>query len=106
MIINVDLTGAGTTIGLVEPENCARFHVEARGGDPEALAAALSAAGVGHLLPSGEAMINTQAIGRMAEGRVPADWDDHFAAMLRYAEGKGWLDDAGEAIQAHIEWVT
>ena len=46
MIIDVDLTGAPTAIELLQPEDCARFHVEARGGESEALAAALSAADV------------------------------------------------------------
>lgn len=35
----------------------------------------------------------------MAGGNVPADWEDNFEAMLQYAEGKGWLDDAGEAVE-------
>ena len=106
MIIDVDLTSAPTVIELLKPEDCTRFHVKARGGDPEALAAELSAAGVGRLLPTGEAMIDPRAVRRMAEGRVPADWDNHFDAMLQYARRKGWLDEAGEAIQAHVEWTT
>ena len=106
MIIDVDLTSAPTAIELLKPEDCTRFHVEARGGDPKALAAEQSAAGVGRLLPAGEAMIDIRAVRRMAEGRVPADWDDHFDGMLQYARGKGWLDETGEAIQAHVEWTT
>jgi hypothetical protein len=106
VIIDVDLTSAPAAIELVKPGDCTRFHMEARGGDPEVLAAALAAAGVGRLLPSGEAMIDTQSVRRWAEGRVPADWDDHFDAMLRYAKGKGWLDDSGESLQAHVEWAT
>ena len=105
MIIDVDLTGAGPAIQLVEPEDCGRFHVAARGGDPEALAAALSAAGVGRVLSSGDTMIETEAVRRMAEGTVPADWKDQFDGMLQYAKGKGWLDETGEAIQAHVEWI-
>jgi hypothetical protein len=26
--------------------------------------------------------------------------------MLAYAGSKGWMDDAGTAIQAHVEWTT
>ena len=106
MIIDIDLTSARAIIELVKPEDCKRFHVAARGGSPEALADALAEAGLGRLLPSGEAMVDTQAVRRMAEGRVPADWGDQFDAMLQYARGKGWLDDTGEAMQAHVEWVT
>jgi hypothetical protein len=105
VIIDVDLTGEAALVELVEPEDCKRFHVAARGGDAAALAAALSAAGVGRLLPSEEAMIDTSAVRRMATGRVPESWDEDFAAMLKYAESKGWLDETGATIQAHIEWA-
>jgi hypothetical protein len=40
----------------------------------------------------------------MAGGRVGEGWADGFDRMLDYARGKGWLDDAGDAIQAHVEW--
>jgi hypothetical protein len=105
VIIDVDLRDPPATIELAEPEDCKRFHVAARGGDRELLSAALPAHGVGRLLESGEAMIEVAAVRRMAAGRVPGGWDDDFAGMLRYAEGKGWLDGTGEAIQAHVEWA-
>ena len=103
MIIDIDLTGETAALELVEPEDCKRFHVAVRGGDDEALASALAAEGVGRLLPSGEAMIDTAAVRRMAAGRVGAGWDGDFAAMLEYAGSKGWLDETGGSIQAHIE---
>ncbi len=105
MIIDVDLTGAAAAIELAEPEDCKRFHVAVRGGDAAALGEALTAGGVGRLLPAGEAMIDTAAVRRMAQGQVPAGWDEDFAAMLGYAQSKGWLDDTGEAIRAHVEWA-
>ncbi len=40
----------------------------------------------------------------MAAGRVGDDWADRFAGMLTYARGQGWIDDTGNAIQAHIEY--
>ena len=103
MIIDIDLTGKTPAVELVEPEDCQRFHVAVRGGDDGALASALESEGVGRLLPSGEAMIGTAAVRRMAAGRVEAGWDGDFAAMLEYAGRKGWLDETGESIQAHVE---
>jgi len=105
VIIDIDLTGEPATIELVEPEDCKRFHVAVRGGDQEALGAALASAEVGRLHPTGDAMIDTQAVLRMASGRVPESWEDEFGAMLEYAESKGWIDDTGGAIQAHVEWA-
>jgi hypothetical protein len=106
VIIDVDLTAASAAVSLVEPEDCKRFHVTARGGDAASLAAALEAAGVGRLLPSGETMIEIGAVRRLAAGRVAEGWDDEFAGMLKYAESKGWLDETGTQIQAHVEWAT
>jgi hypothetical protein len=103
VIIDIDLTGETAAVELVEPEDCKRFHVAVRGGDPEAVGAALLSAGIGRLHPSGEAMIDTSAVRRMARGRVAAGWEDEFAAMLEYAGSKGWLDDTGGSIQAHVE---
>ncbi|MEW6476405.1 MAG: hypothetical protein AB1679_29435 [Actinomycetota bacterium] len=105
MIIDIDLTGDHAAIELVEPEDCKRFHVAVRGGDPEALGAALPAHDVGRLLPSGDALIDIGAVRRLAAGRVPEGWDADFAAMVEYAKSKGWLDERGEAIQAHVEWA-
>jgi hypothetical protein len=104
VIIEIDLTGPTAVIALAEPEDCQRFHVAARGGDPAALEAALAVNAVGRLLPTGDALIDTAAVRRMAAGRVPAAWENDFTAMLRYAASKGWLDDSGTAIQAHIDW--
>jgi hypothetical protein len=103
VIIDIDLTGEAPAVELAEPEDCKRFHVRVRGGDDEALGAALAASGTGRLLPSGDAMIEVQAVRRMAAGRVPDGWEGDFAGMLEYAGSRGWLGDAGGAIQAHAE---
>ena len=105
MIIDIDLTGGSPTVQLVEPEDCKRFHVRVKGGDLEALSAALPAQDVGRLLPSGDALIDIDAVRRLAAGRVPDGWEADFAAMVGYAKSKGWLDESGDAIQAHIEWA-
>lgn len=104
MIIEIDLAGETAVIGMAEPEDCKRFHVAARSGDAAALEAALEVNAVGRLLPSGDALIDTAAVRRMAEGRVSPGWDEDFTDMLAYAASKGWLDEAGTAIQAHVEW--
>lgn len=104
MIIDIDLTGEPAGIELEEPEDCTRFHVAVRGADLDALDSVLAAQNLGRLLPSGEALIRIDAVRRLASGRVPDAWNADFDAMVGYAKSKGWLDEAGEAIQAHIEW--
>jgi hypothetical protein len=105
VIIDIDLTGGPARIELVDPDDCLRFHVGVRGGDADMLGAVLPAHDLGRLLPSGDAMIQIAAVRRMAAGRVPDGWDDTFAAMLNNARSNGWLDDTGEAIQAHVAWA-
>lgn len=103
MIIAVNLTGGTAVIELAEPEDCKRFSVVVSGGDTEALGAALTGQEIGRLLPSGDVMVDIGAVRRMAEGRVPTGWDDDFTGMLEYARSKGWLDETGTSIQAHVE---
>ncbi|HYH52130.1 MAG TPA: hypothetical protein VEG38_21520 [Acidimicrobiia bacterium] len=122
MIIDIDLTGEHAAIQLLEPEDCKRFHVAVRargaGGVPptaaaraardsalETLGAVLPAHEIGQLLPSGDALIEVQAVRRLADGRTPDGWDRDFAAMVDYAKSKGWFDADHEAIQAHVEWA-
>jgi hypothetical protein len=41
---------------------------------------------------------------RAACGRdADADWSRAFAAMLAFAASKGWLDDTGAELRAHLE---
>ena len=106
MIIDIDLTGEQAAIQLLDPEDCKRFHVAARGGDAEALGAALPAHNIGEVLPSGDTLIEVDAVRRLAAGRVPDGWEKDFAAMVDYARTKGWFDEGRKAIQAHVEWAT
>jgi hypothetical protein len=48
-------------------------------------------------------MVEIDAVRRMAQGRVRTGWDQDFAGMLEYARSKGWLDETGTSIQAHVE---
>ena len=98
MIIRLDTTNA--TGSLEDPEQLDRFHVEVTGeGD---LAAAVGTFGT--LDEDGEhAWISVQAIREAAVGRVDEAWDDRFEAMLGYARSKGWYDEPGAAIRAHLE---
>lgn len=105
MIIDIDLTGDHAVTQLLEPEDCKRFHVAVRGGDLEALGAVLPAHDLGQVLPSGDALIEVEAVQRLADGCVPDGWEKDFAAMVDYARSKGWYDEDHTAIQAHIEWA-
>ncbi len=104
MFVLVDLTGPQPTVTLEEPADCARFHVQATGPrDPSRLATALAQSGAGRLRGD-DAFVLVDALRSMAKGRVDDEWHADFARMLDYAGSRGWLDDGGGAIQAHVEW--
>jgi hypothetical protein len=105
MYVRVDLEPTVPAVSLEEPENCKQFHVVLSGdGDDAAVGSALDSAGVGRAsVNPGHVYVNVDAVRTWAEGRVPAGWDDDFSAMLGYASSKGWLDESGAAIEAHIE---
>jgi hypothetical protein len=92
-------------VAVRDTDDCGRFHVESLLG-PASLDRALRAASAGHGGQDGEAWVGVDwvrsEIGVAAPGSVGADWAERFAAMLGYARGKGWLDEAGTHIRAHV----
>jgi hypothetical protein len=104
MFVQVDLAAAPPRVTLEEPADTKRFHVAVVGGsDPGTVYGALVDAAAGRL-EGDDAWIGVDAVRRMAAGQVGPEWDDELAAMLEFARSKGWLDEAGHAIRAHVEW--
>jgi hypothetical protein len=73
------------------------------GKDPGLVYGALVDAAAGRL-EGGDAWVAVDAVRRLAAGRVGPGWDDELVAMLEYAATKGWLDETGSTIRAHVEW--
>ena len=105
MFVRVDLEYDTVAVSLEEPENCKQFHVAVSGdADDGLVASTLDAAGVGRASPNaGHVYVTIDAVRSMAEGRVGDSWAADFDGMLGYASSKGWLDETGSAIEAHIE---
>ena len=114
MFVQVDLAKTPPRVTLEEPADTKQFHLAvlagsgaggsgAGGSDIGLVYGALVDAAAGRL-EGEDAWIGVDAVRRMAGGRVGPDWDVSFAGMLDYARSKGWLDEAGHAIKAHIEW--
>ena len=104
MYVQVNLAATPPSVTLVEPEDCTRFHLAAIGArDPVRLAEVLAGGGIGRLAGE-DAFVRIEALHSLASGKVGDDWATDFDRMVEYARGKGWLDEAGDAIQAHVEW--
>lgn len=100
MIVRVDV-GAGT-VSLDEPARFDRFHVLAPAGAGEAAVASVLGddgreAGDDHV------WVRLSALERWAGDAADDQWRAGFDGMVRYASSKGWLDETGEFVQAHIE---
>jgi hypothetical protein len=104
MFITVDVeSGSVTLAGVGEFTS---FHVIADPRDaPEssvgvALGPAGTAAGDDHV------WIAVDAVRQLAGGAADPAWEESFTGMLDYAESKGWLDEDGSSIRAHISRTT
>ncbi len=99
--VHITISDDGT-LGLDKPTEFTAFDVQAT--DPDA-AAVLEALG-----PHGEAasqddhvFVKIDAVRTLAGDAATAAWESGFAKMLEFADSNGWLNDAGDAVKAHIE---
>ena len=100
MIIRADLDAG--SVALVESRDFGGFHVAVAGGgvDDERLGAVLSSYG---RLDGDHAWIDVDAVDALAGEAADDDWRAGFDGMVAYARDKGFLDDSGTAIRAHLE---
>lgn len=71
---------------------------------PDRLAALLEEHDAGEVTPDGaHVMIPVSTLRRMAAGRVPDGWDADFEGMLVKARERGFLNEEGDAVRAHLE---
>lgn len=84
---------------LAEPDDFRRFSVDAGGATLAGVTAALSGSDAGRI--EGEGAVISPAFLREEAGDT-AGWEEGFAAMVEFAQTKGWVADDG-GIRAHIE---
>ena len=107
VILEIDLTNPRPEPRLINPADFGAFHVRAlvRGEDPDWEALAEGFADGAHVKrDTDQVYVAPKALARLAGARGRTeDWQQGLAAMLAYAEHKGWLDRGGR-IAAHVEW--
>ena len=83
---------------LHDPDDFKSFSVEAEPG------AALST--LGRADDTTHVFISPTTLQALPGGRPDdAEWTASLAAMIAYAQSKGWTDGAG-AIRAHVDWQS
>ena len=92
-------------VELADPEDVRSFSAACPPGlTHDELVDSVRRAGLGELLPGDtHLMVPVEAIRRLAAGRVGPGWPDELAKMVDYAAGKGWTDQDGTRVRAHIE---
>jgi hypothetical protein len=90
---------------LVDPQDVTSFSVVCPATfDHDDLTESVRRAGLGELLPDDDhLMVPVDTIRRFAAGHVGPEWTDDLAGMVAYAASKGWVDEDGTRVRAHVE---
>jgi hypothetical protein len=100
VIVHTDLDAR--TVRLDEAGDFTGFHVAVAGGGPddERLADLLAPYG---RLDGDHAWIAVDAVVTLAGDEADDGWRAGFDGMVAYAREKGFLDERGTAVRAHLE---
>lgn len=96
----------GGRVSLEEADDLGQFHVEAPGGAAFAeIVALLQREGAGRAVEAStdHLWVSIDALRSLA-GQRGDDWDTGFDEMLAYARSKGWVDETGTHVRAHVVW--
>lgn len=87
---------------LTDVERLDQLHAESPGPLDDMMAGSLC-----RFDPDGRHVWLDIAVARAAGAEVSDDdWADQYDAMIAYATSKGWTDDAGTHVRAHVELAT
>ena len=98
MIIRVDVAG---DVQVDEQNVFTDFHVETQAGFTTKDLAAIM--GEGTWTDGNHLWIAEAAIRLWLSGRTDEAWDEGFSGMFDYARSKGWTDETGTHLRAHVE---
>jgi hypothetical protein len=96
---------AGRTIELHDRDNFRAFKLVVEGSREALDEVKRSLAGVAELVDADTAWVSEAVLRRRSEVAQDAAWQQAFGVMIEKARPHGWIDDARQAIKAHVEWV-
>jgi hypothetical protein len=89
-------------VALIEPEDYTRLHVAVPAHmSLDTLEVALHRKGIGHVASSSQVWLSISALKAIATAG-DADRARQFDDMVAFAQTKGWVDDTGTHVQAHV----
>ena len=102
MFVKLSATGSVT---LEDRDNFRAFKLVVEGGPARLEQARRALADTAELPDQATAWIFEQALRQRPEVAQDATWQRNLGAMMEKAKPHGWIDDARQAIKAHVEWV-
>lgn len=107
MLVRISRGDETSTATVEDAADLTRLHVVAPAGlSGEQVSAAVESTGLGRSADAGHVWLNADAL-HAAGAPNPADpeWEEGFRAMIAYASSRGWLDEDGHSLAAHIEYT-
>jgi hypothetical protein len=102
MIIAVHATN---DITLDEERDFRAFKIVVHIPDASLDEARVALAGIATLPDRDTAWVSAEVLRQWRSVRDDADWQANFNAMIEKAKPHGWIDEANNAIKAHVEWA-
>jgi hypothetical protein len=96
---------ADQTVTLEDRDNFRAFKVVIAGAPGSVDTARRALAGVAELADKDTAWVLQAALRSRAEVAQDEAWQQGLSAMIEKARPHGWIDDARQAIKAHVEWL-
>lgn len=97
MIVVVD--GRSGQVLMDEAENLRALSVELRGCDATQASALLGALG---RLDGEHVWLDIDGLLRLSPLAADPEWKAGFDGVMAYAQTKGWIDDSGSRVRAHL----
>jgi hypothetical protein len=96
---------AADVLQFEDRQNFRAFKLVVEGDRSRLENARRAVAGKAELPDADTAWIFEETLRRWPGVEHDGAWQQNFSAMIEKARPHGWIDDAREAIKAHIEWV-
>jgi hypothetical protein len=96
---------ADGSVSLEDKDNFRAFKLVVEGGPARLDQARRALSGTAEVQDQGHAWIYEQALRKRPEVAGDAAWQGNLGAMIEKAKPHGWVDEAKQAIRAHIEWT-
>jgi hypothetical protein len=102
MIISVHATNDVT---LDEAQNFRAFKVVINIPDATLEEARVALAGTATMPDRDTAWVSVEALRQWRGVKDDAEWQKNLDTMIEKAKPHGWIDEANNAIKAHVEWI-